>query len=541
MEIENPIRTLRDYSRPSHEGYRNTIELPDGNNVVPLRSDTIRLVQNGCSFHELRSEDPNQHLKDFLKLVDSLDLDVANKERMCLHVPSTSDRCLTEHENQVQRLMEAHLAPKSPVQVNKIASTYKARGKWYTFKPEQNNFGGTYNPSWKSHPNLRWRQPQNSQNNFLNPPNHFQPNGSFSNCPFNNNPQNFNNQSSLEGLVSSFMASQDARLSKFEADFKQLGETTNKIDIFLKAFNDRMMGSLPSHTVKNPKLDVTIKLCSKQTNKAQKDQPQVKTLTVIENGTPPSKGIKSPSKLLSPKYQSQSSLEEPSRNSSSPKRVYFVNTITIIRKEYESRETKTIESDAAEDNGRDTIVEVEKEAEEGLDSSKPVIKEDELRDIKQNDPDDRTCGETKMVEEVKKESEESEDEEKDDPEYINTNPPSPPDPSISFITKKVQNDGDIMFVEIIKKYDDSSEEELEEDGNAVTRELRVEYFDRFSTRSKLAYHKSSEHTKSVYFRNEEDKRKGVDYVMNKILGYYKECLELGSEYLIRLEDEGGVM
>ncbi|GJX95758.1 protein kinase-like domain, concanavalin A-like lectin/glucanase domain protein [Tanacetum coccineum] len=72
---ENPIRTLGDYSKPSHEGYRNTIELPEGNNVVPLRSDTIRLVQNGCSFHRLRSEDPNQHLKDFLKLVDSLDLD----------------------------------------------------------------------------------------------------------------------------------------------------------------------------------------------------------------------------------------------------------------------------------------------------------------------------------------------------------------------------------------------------------------------------------------------------------------------------------
>ncbi|GJU03927.1 MAK10-like protein [Tanacetum coccineum] len=78
---ENPIRTLGDYSKPSHEGYRNTIELPVGNNVVPLRSDTIRLVQNGCSFHGLRSEDPNQHLTDFLKLVDSLDLDGDNKER----------------------------------------------------------------------------------------------------------------------------------------------------------------------------------------------------------------------------------------------------------------------------------------------------------------------------------------------------------------------------------------------------------------------------------------------------------------------------
>ncbi|GJV61535.1 hypothetical protein Tco_1467635 [Tanacetum coccineum] len=79
MGDENPIRTLGDYSKPSHEGYQNTIELPEGNNVVPLRSDTIRLVQNGYSFHELWSEDPNQHLKDFLKLVDSLDLNVENK------------------------------------------------------------------------------------------------------------------------------------------------------------------------------------------------------------------------------------------------------------------------------------------------------------------------------------------------------------------------------------------------------------------------------------------------------------------------------
>ncbi|GJV51421.1 zinc finger, CCHC-type containing protein [Tanacetum coccineum] len=39
---ENPIRTLEDYSKPSHKGYRNTIELPVRNNMVPLRSDTIR-------------------------------------------------------------------------------------------------------------------------------------------------------------------------------------------------------------------------------------------------------------------------------------------------------------------------------------------------------------------------------------------------------------------------------------------------------------------------------------------------------------------
>nr|GEV31359.1 putative reverse transcriptase domain-containing protein [Tanacetum cinerariifolium] len=69
------IHTFGDYSKPSHEGYRNTIELPVGNIVVPLGSDTIRLMQNRCPFHGLRSEDPDQHLNDYQKLVDSLDLD----------------------------------------------------------------------------------------------------------------------------------------------------------------------------------------------------------------------------------------------------------------------------------------------------------------------------------------------------------------------------------------------------------------------------------------------------------------------------------
>ncbi|GJS73205.1 MAK10-like protein [Tanacetum coccineum] len=87
-------------------------------------------------------------------------------------VPSTSDRRLIELENQVQRLMEAHLAPTQPTQVNKITTsceicsgphdtqycmedpeqafveyassrTDEAGGKWYTFKPEQNNLGDT--------------------------------------------------------------------------------------------------------------------------------------------------------------------------------------------------------------------------------------------------------------------------------------------------------------------------------------------------------------------------------------------------------------
>ncbi|GJT15118.1 hypothetical protein Tco_0873824 [Tanacetum coccineum] len=45
MGDENPIRTLGDYSKPSHGGYRNTIKLPVGNNVKD--PETLLLVGRG--------------------------------------------------------------------------------------------------------------------------------------------------------------------------------------------------------------------------------------------------------------------------------------------------------------------------------------------------------------------------------------------------------------------------------------------------------------------------------------------------------------
>ncbi|GJR93003.1 MAK10-like protein [Tanacetum coccineum] len=184
MGDANPICTLGDYSQPWHEGYRNSIELPEGNNVVPLRSDTIRLVQNGCSFHGLRSEETKQTSQGFLKTSsnwlerlpagsistwedittrflaqffppgrttklcnDILMFQQHQEESLCeaslledlslydneswndprdfakpvkaisllQDVLSLSERHLIELETQVQRLMEAHLAPKQPI------------------------------------------------------------------------------------------------------------------------------------------------------------------------------------------------------------------------------------------------------------------------------------------------------------------------------------------------------------------------------------------------------------------------------------------
>nr|GEU95324.1 hypothetical protein [Tanacetum cinerariifolium] len=44
MGDTNPIHTLGDYSKPSHEGYRNTIELLEGNNVYKLRAGSLEVI-----------------------------------------------------------------------------------------------------------------------------------------------------------------------------------------------------------------------------------------------------------------------------------------------------------------------------------------------------------------------------------------------------------------------------------------------------------------------------------------------------------------
>ncbi|GJY40028.1 hypothetical protein Tco_0427298 [Tanacetum coccineum] len=116
---------------------------------------------------------------------------------------SASDHRLIELENQVQRLMEAHLAQTQPTQVNKITTTCKI-------------CSGPHDTQY------RMEDPE---------------------------------QAFVEYASSRTDEAGDARWSKFEADFKQQqSEMTNKIDTVLKAITNQITGTLPSDTVKNPKL-----------------------------------------------------------------------------------------------------------------------------------------------------------------------------------------------------------------------------------------------------------------------------------------------
>ncbi|GJX73832.1 MAK10-like protein [Tanacetum coccineum] len=156
-----------------HHGIDLWLQLRDRN-----AEESWALLEDLALYDNKSWNDP----RDFAKSVKAISLPQ--------DVPSTSDRRLIELENQVQRLMEAHLAPTQSTQVNKITNLCEIYSK---------------------------------------------------------------------GLVFNFLASQDARLSKFEADFKQQqSEMTNKIDTVLKAITDRIAGALPSEMVKNMKLSTSI-------------------------------------------------------------------------------------------------------------------------------------------------------------------------------------------------------------------------------------------------------------------------------------------
>nr|GEZ37786.1 hypothetical protein [Tanacetum cinerariifolium] len=98
-------------------------------------------------------------------------------------------------------------------------------------------------------------------------------------------------------------------------------------------------------------------------------------------GTSTQGNIKDPSKLFSPKYQAHSSLEKQNENSSSLKCVHFVNTIIIIRKENEPKETHILEPNAIDSDDRDLAVEYEKTIENESKVSKIIIEKRESSDV----------------------------------------------------------------------------------------------------------------------------------------------------------------
>ncbi|GKE24998.1 retrotransposon ORF1 [Tanacetum coccineum] len=386
------------------------------------------------------------------------------------------------------------------------------------------------------------------------------------------------------------MAYQDARLSKFEADFKQQqSEMTNKIDSVLKAIIDRITGALLSDTVKNLKLNVNstssvlsarsfptedpqcstriyssinvVIICPKQPDESQNNKP--------EEEDPPTQFI-----LRITRLGSQSSDTE----FVCTKRDYSdVMFIEIIKKNDDSREEEPEVDENSEarelkvEHFNIFLIRSELAYHKYLMSCptpsiflrNPIITEGCPSNLKipcnighvhvqkayidLNSPLNvmtRTLYNWIMRRKL--------------------NPRGDPNGRVSNFTGRIKGIHvfvenftyviDFMIVEDISSIIDPRLSQVvlgkpfveicnmthdppkgvmrftnRTDEIAYKMPYKIEQYNSLSDLEK-------EHTKSVYFRNEEDKRRGVDYVMSKILGFYKECLELGPEYLTKIFD-----
>ncbi|GKB30023.1 MAK10-like protein, partial [Tanacetum coccineum] len=209
--------------------------------MVPLRSDTIRLVQNGCSFHGLWSKDPNQHLKDFLKLVDSLDLDSDNRERMRLPLFQFSLR--DQASSWLERLLAGSITTWEDLTTRFLTQffppvrTAKVRNDILMF---QQHHEESLSEAWNCFKDLLQKVPHHGIDLWLQ-----LCSGPHDTQYCMEDPE----QAFVEYASSRTDEAGDARLSKFEADFKQQqSEMTHKIDIVLKAIIDQIAGTLSSDT-----------------------------------------------------------------------------------------------------------------------------------------------------------------------------------------------------------------------------------------------------------------------------------------------------
>ncbi|GKB94298.1 hypothetical protein Tco_0980435 [Tanacetum coccineum] len=383
------------------------------------------------------------------------------------------------------------------------------------------------------------------------------------------------------------MASQDARLSKFEADFKQQqSEMTNKIDTVLKTITDRLAGSLPSDTVKNPKLSTSLVLSArfyptKEPQCSTHIHGSINTITIHpkqKNDSRDSMNEEEEKDNLENIHVNPSTLPDPSVSFITEKVLklnsYFEslglvpqssNTELVCTK-WDDRSVMFIEIVQKNDNSRKEEPEAGEQEVEYFDMlptrselayhkylvyglipsiflRKPIIIEGWPSNLK------IPCNTRHIM--IRK-----------------LDPRENSDRGISNFTGRIKEMHvfvgnftfvtDFMIVEDIsliinprlsqvvlgKSFVDISNMTHDPTEGVVrftkkTDEVaykmphKIEQYNSLSDLEK-------EHTKSVYLRNEEDKRRGVEYVMSKILGFYKEFLELGPKYVTGMDDEGEV-
>ncbi|GJT93097.1 MAK10-like protein [Tanacetum coccineum] len=359
MRDVNPIRTLGDYSKPSHEGYRNTIEHLEGNNVVPLRSDTIRnwLERLPAGSISIWEDLTTRFLTQFFSLVRTAKLlnDILMYQQ---HQEESLSEALTRFKDLLQKVPHYGIDLWLKVQI-----FYDHVNPVTRRSIDQSTGGKLRNKNAKEswplledlalHDNESW----NDLRDFAKPVKAI---SLPQDVPCTSDRRLIELENQVQCLMESHLAPrQPTQVNKIISSCEICSgphDTQYCMENPEQAFVE-YTSSLTDETRRSP---------AAQMNFTSTNYPIKEELR--------GKGIKSTSKLLSPKYLSQSSLAEQNRNPSLSKRVHFVNSIVILNKDDEAKEEGNVKFSTTEYEDHETTVESDEEFEE---ETEEEIKEEE--------------------------------------------------------------------------------------------------------------------------------------------------------------------
>ncbi|GKA27841.1 hypothetical protein Tco_0714009 [Tanacetum coccineum] len=152
----------------------------------------------------------------------------------------------------------------------------------------------------------------------------------------------------LEKALLDFDSNQEKRLSHLRSQLEQQQDgMIGKINLFWKTISEKLNNVSTPENARNHMAPKSIAAISHDKREELRK-----------------KGIKSPSKLLSPKYLSPASIKELNKNPSAPKRVHFVNSIVILSTNSDTEEEGVSSTNACDLNLGDIEVEEEIKEEE---------------------------------------------------------------------------------------------------------------------------------------------------------------------------------
>ncbi|GJS01860.1 MAK10-like protein [Tanacetum coccineum] len=305
-------------------------------------------------------------------------------------VPSTSDRRLIELENQIQRLMEAHLALTQPTQVNKVSYSCDIfsdphNTQYCMENPEQAFVDYASLRTNEEKPNFNWAHTQT----FTSPQS-----GLIS-------VHSSGYQMKLEKALLDFDSHLEKRLSHQRTRLgQQQDDMIGKFNLLWKSVSEKL------NDVYTPK------------NTGNSMAPKsIAAISHVEREELKKKGIKSLSKLFSLKYLPPTSMKELNNNSPAPKRVNFVNSVVILSKDNDTEE-EDVSSTNTHEHDLGSMVRIKEEVKEQGKEENEIEADEEVKEVFKDEESEMETEE--KVEEV---FDDETKEEKDDTKYYN----SPPD------------------------------------------------------------------------------------------------------------------